>query len=293
VTAVRIGAVYPQNEFGDDPGAIRAYAAAAEELGYAHVLAYDHVLGANAASRPGWRGYSSESPFQEPFVLFGFMAAVTTTLEFATGVLVLPQRQTAVVAKQAATLDVLSGGRLRLGVGIGWNAVEYEALGEDFHVRGARIAEQFEVLTRLWADPHVTFEGRWDRIVDAGINPLPVQRPIPLWFGGHADAAYRRAARWCDGWMPNYVTAADAAPDLEKLHGYLVEEGRDPSTFGLEPRVSFGDGDEDRWHAQIEEWRALHPTHLTVNTMGAGLSTPDAHIDALRRFAASVIPPVE
>jgi probable F420-dependent oxidoreductase len=182
---MKIGAVYPQTEYGNDPVAIRDYAQTAEGLGFSHVVAYDHILGANPNRPGGWQGpYTYQSAFQEPFVLFSFMAAATHTLEFTPGIIILPQRQTALVAKQAATLDVLSGGRLRLGVGLGWNEVEYISLGEDFHTRGQRIEEQLLLLRQLWTQPLVEFSGSWHTIPDAGINPLPVQRPIPIWFGG-------------------------------------------------------------------------------------------------------------
>jgi len=195
VCPVRLGAVFPQTEIGDDPAAIRDWAQAVEGLGYRHVLAYDHVLGAGVDTRPGWAGYTSEEAFHEIFVLFGFLAAVTSTVELVTGVLVLPQRQTALVAKQAAEIDVLSGGRLRLGVGVGWNRVEYEALGESFTDRGARIEEQVALLRRLWADPLITYSGRWHHVDNAGIRPRPVRGTIPIWFGGNAEAALRRTGQ--------------------------------------------------------------------------------------------------
>lgn len=286
---MRIGAVFPQTEFGSDPAAIRDYAQMAEGLGFTHVLAYDHVLGANPNRPGGWQGaYTCDDPFHEVFVLFGFMAAVTSTLELATGILILPQRQTALVAKQAAALDVLSGGRVRLGVGLGWNAVEYTALNEDFHTRGRRIEEQVALLRELWAQPLVTFEGRWHSIPDAGLNPLPVQRPIPIWFGGSADPALRRMARLGDGWMTRSGRYADIQPLIDRLDGYLAEVGRSRPDFGLEPRVPYGDGNPDDWVRQVEEWRSVEATHLTFNTMGSGFTTPGEHIAALRRFAEAV-----
>jgi probable F420-dependent oxidoreductase len=283
---MQIGAVFPQTEFGNDPAAIRDYAQTVEALGYTHVLAYDHVLGANPNRPGGWQGpYTDKTPFHEPFVLFSFMAAVTTRLGFATGIIILPQRQTALVAKQAATLDVLSGGRLRFGIGIGWNEVEYISLNENFHNRGKRVEEQVAVLKLLWTQPLVTFEGKYHTIPDAGINPLPVQQPIPIWFGGHAEAVMRRVAQSGDGWMPNFRTAADARPTLDLLDRYLAEAGRGRSDIGIEPRLNYGDGNPDRWRKAQEEWQAVGATHLTVNTMGCGFATPGQHIDALRRFA--------
>jgi probable F420-dependent oxidoreductase len=288
---LRIGAVYPQTEFGNDPVAIRDYAQAVEAMGYTHVLAYDHVLGANPNRPGGWSGpYTDQTPFQEPFVLFSFMAAVTTTLEFATGIIILPQRQTALVAKQVATLDVLSGGRVRFGVGIGWNEVEYTALNEDFHTRGRRLEEQIEVLNLLWTKPLVEFEGKWHKIPDAGLNPMPIQQPIPIWFGGHADAMLRRCAKWGAGWMPNFRTVEQAAPALAALDDYLAAYGRRRADFGLEPRVGYGKGDEGQWRTLIDEWQGAGATHLTVNTMGAGFTTPEQHLTALRHFAERVLP---
>jgi probable F420-dependent oxidoreductase len=288
---MRIGAVYPQTEFGNDPGAIRAYAQAVEALGYTHVLAYDHVLGANPNRPGGWSGpYTHLTPFQEPFVLFGFMAGVTTTLEFATGIIILPQRQTALVAKQAATLDVLSGGRLRMGIGIGWNQVEYTALNEEFSTRGRRVEEQVQVLRELWTEPLVTFNGKWHTIPDAGLNPLPVQRPIPLWFGGHAEVALRRCARWGAGWMPNYRTAAEAQPLLAILADEAAKIGRDRGEIGLEARIAYGTGEPETWRTLLDEWRAVGTTHVTINTMGCGFTAPDQHVAALRHFAETLLP---
>lgn len=286
---MHIGLVYPQTEYGNDPAAIRDYAQTAEALGFSHVFAYDHILGANPDRPGGWHGpYTYTHPFQEPFVLFSFMAGITTELGFITGVIILPQRATAVVAKQAATLDVLSGGRLRLGIGTGWNKVEYTALSQDFHTRGIRQEEQIDVLRRLWTEPLVTYDGHWHTIPDAGLNPLPVQRPIPIWLGGHADIVLRRIARTGDGWLPGYRTPEAAAEALDRLYGYAAEHGRSPADIGLEPRLHYGDGDLHRLAQQTADWRAAGATHLSLNTMGAGLRTPEAHLAAVRAFAAEV-----
>lgn len=283
-----IGVVFPQIEVEPDVLAIRDYVQAAEGLGYTHVMAYDHVLGANPQRPGGWSGpYTYEHPFYSPFVLFSYMAAITEWVGFITGILILPQRETALVAKQAATLDVLCGGRLRLGIGTGWNAVEYVALNQDFHTRGKRQEEQVEVLCRLWTEPLVTYKGRWHEIPDAGVNPLPVQRPIPIWFGGQADVVLRRAARMGDGWLPNTRTVSKAQPMLDKLARYLEEEGRDPGAFGLEPRLNYGDGDPRVWAETMEAWREAGATHLSLNTMYAGFDM-EQHIAALRRFAQEV-----
>ncbi|HEX6288323.1 MAG TPA: LLM class F420-dependent oxidoreductase [Herpetosiphonaceae bacterium] len=284
---MRIGVVFPQTEIGTDAVAIRDYAQAVEDLGYRHLLVYDHVLGASTATRVDWRGpYTSETPFHEPFVLFGYIAGLTTRIELVTGVIILPQRQTALVAKQAAEVDLLSGGRLRLGVGIGWNAVEYEGLNEDFGNRGARSEEQIAVLRRLWTEPVVTFQGRWHRIDAAGINPLPLQRPIPIWIGGGADRVLERTARIADGWFPQLPPDDRARAALERLRAYTEAAGRAPDAVGVEARMSIGQVPESGWERYVEAWRELGATHLSVNTMSAGLRSPQEHIDTLRRVAA-------
>jgi alkanesulfonate monooxygenase SsuD/methylene tetrahydromethanopterin reductase-like flavin-dependent oxidoreductase (luciferase family) len=183
---------------------------------------------------------------------------------------------------------VLSGGRFRLGIGVGWNKVEYVALNQDFHMRGRRVDEQIEVLRQLWTEPLVDFAGEFHTIPDAGINPLPVQRPIPLWFGGHADAVLRRLARAGDGWLPNYRDPVALQPELEKLAGYVAEQGRSMREIGIEPRLHLARSTPDSWGPLVESWRAIGATHLSVNTMGCGFETPDAHLDALRRFAVAV-----
>jgi len=280
---MRIGAVFPQTEIGDDPGVIRAWAQGVEELGYRHVLAFDHVLGAGIDTRPGWRGpYTSDTPFHEPFVLFGYLAAVTSTVELVTGVLVLPQRQTALVAKQAAEVDVLSGGRLRLGVGVGWNEVEYEALGEPFGTRGARSEEQVDVLRRLWAEPTITYSGRWHRVDNAGIKPRPVRGRIPVWFGGNSEATLRRVGRLGDGWLPQRAADAQARSMVDRVREYAREAGRAPEEIGLEPRLSLAQVPESERASYADGWRDLGATHMCVNTMGLGLATAADHLAALR-----------
>jgi probable F420-dependent oxidoreductase len=286
---MRFGVVFPQTEIGTDPAVIRDFAQTAEALGYHHILAYDHVIGANPASRQGWRPpYTHKDSFHEPFVLFSYLAGVTKSLEFATGVIILPQRQTVLVAKQAAALDVLSGGRLRLGIGIGWNPVEYEALGENFKNRGRRSEEQVEVLRQLWTQELVTYEGQWHRITDAGLNPLPIQRPIPIWFGGSDDRALRRLARLGDGWFPLMGPDDTCRAAIEKIGSYAREAGRDPKSIGIESRVMIGQKSPEEWKKEIEAWKNLGATHLAVNTMKAGLPTPTAHIEAIRRVKAMI-----
>jgi probable F420-dependent oxidoreductase len=287
---MQIGVVFPQTEIGNDPLAIRDYAQTAEGLGFSHVLAYDHVLGANPQRPGGWSGpYTYQTPFHEVFVLFGYLAALTQRLGLAAGVIILPQRQTALVAKQAASLDVLSGGRLRLGVGLGWNEVEYTSLNENFHNRGKRIEEQVELMRRLWSEPLVDFKGKWHTIPDAGLNPLPVQRPIPIWFGGTAEVALRRLARLGDGWITLSRRAADAKPALAQLDRFIEEAGRTRSQVGLEARISYESGDPKVWETAVREWQAAGATHLSLNTMSSGFKTPQEHIEAIRKFAAAVL----
>jgi probable F420-dependent oxidoreductase len=283
---LEIGVVFPQTEIGNDPAIIRDYAQTAEGLGFSHLLAYDHVLGANPQRPGGWSGpYTHLTPFHEVFVLLGYLAGVTRKLGLVTSIVILPQRQTALVAKQAASLDVLSGGRLRLGVGLGWNEIEYTALNEDFHNRGKRIEEQVTLMRRLWTEPLVTFTGKWHTIPDAGINPLPVQQPIPIWFGGGAETAMHRIARLADGWMTNHRSAAEARPTLALLDRFIEAAGRKRSQVGLEARIRYESGDPKAWEIALRDWLAAGTTHVSFNTMGSGFTTPSEHIQAIQNFA--------
>jgi probable F420-dependent oxidoreductase len=287
---MRIGVIYPQFEFGSDPLAIRDYAQAAEALGYAHIGADDHVIGPNPDRPGGWTGWVTfRTPFIEPFVLFSFMAGVTRAIEFETCVLLLPQRQTVLVAKQAAGLSSLSGGRLRLGIGNGWSEVEYISLGEDFHNRGRRIEEQVTLLRRLWTEPHVDFQGRWHTIPDAGINPLPPQQPVPIWFGGQSEPVIGRAARLGDGWMPLYKSPEEARLGLDLLDEHLAASGRGRAGFGIEARVRHGSGDPGEWQRLLAGWQAAGATHISLVATDSGLASPRQHLDALRRFAEAVM----
>jgi probable F420-dependent oxidoreductase len=287
---MKIGVVFPQTEIGTDPAAIRDYAQAVEAMGYTHFLAFDHVLGANPDRPGGWKGpYTHRHAFHEPFVLFGFLAGVTTRTELVTGIIILPQRQTALVAKQTAAVDVLSGGRLRLGVAVGWNPVEFEALGEDFRTRGRRIEEQIEVMRALWTRELVTFTGKHHRISDAGLNPLPVQRPIPVWMGGESEVVQRRMARVADGWMPHFRPGEAAQAAVDRLHGMIREAGRDPNGFGIEGRMTLPQIPPADWGKELEVWRAMRGiSHLCIHTAGMGLKTPADHIQTLRRFRVAV-----
>ncbi len=283
---MQLGVVFPQTEIGADPGAVRDYAQAAESLGYQHLVVIEHVLGAEAANHPGWDGpYTHTDLFHEPFVLLGYLAGITETIELATGVVVLGQRQTALVAKQAAAVDVLSGGRMRLGVGVGWNPVEYQALGENFHNRGQRCAEQIALMRALWTQEVVHFEGRYHRVTHAGINPLPVQRPIPVWMGGNADAVLRRIAQTADGWLPMFLPDERGQERISLMREYAKEAGRDPMSISIDGWISIGDpGGPDGWQKAANDWIQAGATHLSLNTMHAGFTSPEQHIDALRRF---------
>ncbi len=283
---MQFGVIYPHYEFGSDPVAIRDYAQTAEALGFLHIGADDHVIGPNPDRPGGWTGWVTfETAFFEPFVLFSFMAGVTQRVEFETCVLLLPQRQTVLVAKQAAGLDILSGGRLRLGIGNGWNFIEYQSLNEDFHTRGRRMEEQIALLRRLWTEPHVDFAGKWHTVPDAGINPLPIQRPIPIWFGGQSEPMIRRAARIGNGWMPLYADTDEARAGIALFDEELRKVGRRRSEIGLEARLPYGKGNPQEWARLLEGWQAAGATHISLITTRCGLSGPKEHIAAIRRFA--------
>lgn len=293
---IQLGAALPLSDIGGDPATVTAFATTAEALGYDHLCATDHVLGVNAESRPGWTNRNTSADlFHDPFVLFGFLAHATRRIAFSVQVLILAQRQTALVAKQAACVDVLSGGRLRLGVGIGWNQAEFTALNEDWSNRGVRSAEQVEVMRELWANDHVTFEGRWHTIPDAGINPRPAAGRIPVWFGGHHENTIRRAARLADGWMMlEHPPGPDALASFEKLRSLAREAGRDPGDIGLEVWMS-PVGEPDDWREEVRFWKKAGVTHITCNNTYAryhhqripGRSLSD-HITGLERFIEAV-----
>lgn len=281
---MKIGVVFPQTEIGPETAPVKAYALAAEEAGYDHLLIYDHVLGAGLDNRPDFRGpYNSNTQFREVFVLFGYLAAITEKLELVTGVVILPQRQTALVAKQAAEIDLLSEGRLRLGVGIGWNDVEYTGLNENFRNRARRSEEQIEVLRKLFTEQVVDFKGKYHHIPEAGINPLPVQRPIPIWVGGTADPAIERAGRLADGWFPQ----VQPGERLDHMMAVVAEgarkAGRDPQSIGMEGRITLSNTDPSEWKAMTDAWREVGATHLSVNTMGTKMDAA-GHIDMIRRY---------
>ena len=282
---MRIGVVLPQTELGGDVGNVRTYTEGVTALGYTHLLAYDHVVGADPDVHTGWSGpYDVTTTFHEPMVLFGYLAAITD-IELVTGIIILPQRETVLAAKQAAEVDLLTGGRFRFGVGIGWNAVEYEALGQRFDERGRRLSEQVPLLRRLWTEASVTHDGTFDRVTGAGINPLPIQRPIPVWFGGQTDPAYRRIGRLADGWFPQVRPGDDLQRALDVIGAAARDAGREPATIGMEGRVQFDGTDPDRFVRQIDRWRDAGASHVSIDTMRAGRSTVAGHLELLGRAA--------
>ena len=278
---MQIGVVYPQIELRGDPSALGQFAQAVEELGFAHLVAYDHVLGAVHADRtPPLTGpYTERDPFHDPFVMFAYLAGITERLHFATGVLILPQRQTALVARQAADVDLLSGGRLRLGVGVGWNHVEYDALGQDFRTRGARQEEQIELLRRLFTEPVLEFSGRFDRVDRASLVPKP-PGPIPIWLGGASEAAFDRAARLADGFIFFGGSTDHVVEDWDRLRERVGSLGRPVEGFGAD-YVALRRGSIGDLSADIDAWRKAGGTHVSVVTMGFGFDSVDSHIDYL------------
>lgn len=287
---MKTGVVFPQTEIGDDPVAIRDFAIAIEEMGFDHLIAYDHVVGADISERPDWNGpYTHESMFHEPLTLFSFLAGITTRLEFATGIVILPQRQTVLAAKQAASIDIFSGGRLRIGVGIGWNVVEYEALDVPFDKRGARLDEQIEYMRRLWTERVFSFDGEFHKLSQGGLYPLPVQRPIPIWVGGLSDAAMQRAARLGDGWMPVWP-AAMAEQKIAEFKSAVEDAGRNPTDVGFENIIFVGDtvgGPRRSYEDAVSDagiWKSAGADRVSLHTTGAGLGGVEGHLAFLRSF---------
>lgn len=279
---MQLNAMFPTRDIGSDPAKIREWAQAAEDLGFAYIEVPDHVFG--AAARDGWTPrYDEKDPFHETFVTLGFLAAVTKKIRLSSGILIAPQRQTGLIAKQAAEVDLLSGGRLRLGIGSGWNHVEYEALGSEWATRGARQAEQAEALRRLWSEDLVTFSGRFHDLRAVNIVPPPVQRPIPIWFGGSSEAVVKRAARLGDGWMPILAPDAEAGQKLALLREELRRNGRDPAKFGIEGWLRVHEIDPQRWGAAAEGWRRLKADYAMLYPMWRSEKFDDL-IDTLRRF---------
>lgn len=292
---MKIGAVFPQTEVPPDAAMIKEYAQAIEGMGFDHMVGYDHVLGTDVTNRPDWSTtYTNKSLFYEPLVFFSFLAGVTKTLEFATGVVILSQRQTALVAKQVSSLDIFCGGRLRLGIGTGWNTMVYEALGVPFEDRGKRLDEQIDLLQALWTKDSVSFQGRYHKISEVGLCPPPVQRPIPLWIGGHSPAAVRRAATKGDGWMPVLLPLTEAEDQIGAFYEQVRAAGRDPAKIGVEVilavSVSKTEGERlnrarspDEDAACCSVWEKAGATHVGIHApIGVGLSFPDGHLQYLR-----------
>ena len=280
---MKAGVIYPQTELGGDVTAVKKFAQAAEEMGYDHIVIYDHVLGADHEGRePPLRGpYKNTDPFHEPLITYAYLAGVTSTIELVTGVLILPQRQTALVAKQAADVDLFSGGRLRLGVGVGWNWVEFDGLEMPgtFKKRGRRQESQIALMRKLWGDELIDHTDDFHRIDRAGIRPLP-KRQIPIWLGGSTDIAFKRAARIADGFLFSGRTQADAVEIKGRIEGMLAENGRADHAFGFESIQPYSNG-ANRWPGDIAAWREAGSSHISVVTMGSGFDSVDAHIDAI------------
>ena len=286
---IQFGAYFPTRDMPADRGAIGDWAQAAEGMGYDYLEVSDHVLGADRAALPDFKGnYDLDDSFHETFVTLGYIAGVTSKVSLSTGILILPQRQTALVAKQAAQVDILCGGRLRLGVGVGWNPLEYEALGQEWKTRGRREAEQIVLMNRLWTERAVSFEGRFDRVRHSGLNPLPIQRPIPIWLGGASDATLKRAAKYAQGWIPLGNPDEETRGRITALHRYLRDEGRDPAAFGLECWIRIKNGGPSEWRAAVDKWRALGVTHVTFYTSGQDFGPLDRQIEAMERFITAV-----
>lgn len=282
---MRIGVVFPQLEIGKDPEVIRQYTTTVENRGFEHILAYDHVLGVDP-SRPDWNGpYTNADQFHEPFTLFSYLSALTNQITFVTGILVLPQRQTALVAKQSTELDIVSNGRLRLGVGVGWNHVEYEALNESFHTRGARIEEQLTVLRDLWTEPITEFNGEFHTLPEVGINPRPTQQPIPIWMGGMAEPVLERIGQLADGWFPQFTPSPEAEQTVQKVYDYAEKAGRSPDDIGIHGRIRVPTNSPEQWIEKAEQWADIGADYLGINTMDRGFSRPRDHLEHVEAVA--------
>lgn len=282
---MKIGVIFPQTEIGNNPEDIKLYGKTVESIGFSHILAYEHVVGANLKNRPDWSGvYNINNPFHEPFVLFSFLSSITNRIKFLTGVIILPQRQAVLVAKQAASLDVLSNGRLELGIGIGWNNLEYEALGMNFKNRGKRCEEQIEVLKKLWSSKSVDYKGKYHSIPDVGINPMP-KRPIPIWIGGGAEVVLRRTARLADGWLAQIQPDQTGMEKIKRFREYISEYGRDQNKIGINGTLIIKNRNKSQLQDQIQKWTELGATQISINTMGLGLESVSEHLSILEKFS--------
>ena len=282
---MKIGVIFPQTEIGNNPEDIKLYGKTVESIGFSHILAYEHVVGANLKNRPDWSGvYNINNPFHEPFVLFSFLSSITNRIKFLTGVIILPQRQAVLVAKQAASLDVLSNGRLELGIGIGWNNLEYEALGMNFKNRGKRCEEQIEVLKKLWSSKSVDYKGKYHSIPDVGINHMP-KRPIPIWIGGGAEVVLRRTARLADGWLAQIQPDQTGMEKIKRFREYISEYGRDQNKIGINGTLIIKNRNKSQLQDQIQKWTELGATQISINTMGLGLESVSEHLSILEKFS--------
>tara|TARA_B100000902_G_scaffold122336_1_gene122383 strand:- start:390 stop:1253 length:864 start_codon:yes stop_codon:yes gene_type:complete len=285
---MQIGAVFPHNEIGTDPGAIKAFAQGVESLGISHLLIYDHVLGADPDREGGFRGpYDKDVAFHEPFTTFAFIAAVTEKLEMITTVMILPQRQTVLAAKQAAEVALLSNNRFRLGVGVGWNEVEYVGLNETFTNRGRRQAEQVEVMRKLWSEDSLDYTGDYHRIDKASINPRPSQ-PIPVWFGGSAPALLDRVARLGDGWIPLMGANDKAQACIDTIKATREAAGLSFDNFGIQAQAQYAGGSPERWQKHAKAWQDMGCTHIAIATHNAGPTDVDGHLSRIREYQDAI-----
>jgi probable F420-dependent oxidoreductase len=285
---MQFGAVLPHNEIGSDPVTIRAYLEGLESLGVNHLLAYDHVLGADRERAGGFSGpYDKDVAFHEPLTFFAYAAAVTTRLEFMPAVLILPQRQAVLVAKQAAEVAILSGNRLRLGIGTGWNRVEYDALNENFRNRGKREADQVRLLRRLWEEPSISYDSDFHQVDQAGLNPLP-PAPIPIWFGGSAPALLKRCAELGDGWVPLEAPNDSSKSGLETIRAHREASGKSMDGFGVQAQAQYRGGSPGRWQLHAQQWEAIGATHLAIATHNAGPANVYDHLSRVEEYLAAV-----
>jgi probable F420-dependent oxidoreductase len=285
---MKIGAVLPHNEIGTDPGAMRAYAQGLEEMGISNLLIYDHVLGADPDHPGGFKGaYDKDVAFHEPLTTFAFIAAITTRLEMMSAVMILPQRQATLVAKQAAEVAILSGNRFRLGVGIGWNKVEYQALEIPFRRRGDRLGEQVDLMRKLWTEDSLSFEGEFHTVDLASINPRPTEL-IPVWFGGSAPGAIERCAVMGDGWIPLGSPNDSSRDRIEAIRQHRAAAGLSMDGFGIQAQAQYAGGDPERWRSHAEKWRDLGCTHLAIATHNAGPTDVDGHLSRIGDYLNAI-----